>query len=172
MDKGELNMKCSKCGAELANGAKFCSACGASVLPEPEVEVIPPSDEPKAEEPRKTKKVSRYSEEEIKKMRYELKDHLRRKHNFCIAGGVLLGVGLVILTLGIVFLVTSTISIAEYPEPDNGLGIAGMILSYLGVVLGALMFPCGIILLVIGNAVFGSKANNRERAIQEFEANK
>lgn len=165
-------MKCSKCGAELPNGAKFCSACGASVLPEPEVEVIPPADEPKAEEPKKAKKASRYSEEEIKKMRYELKDHLRRKHNFCTAGGILLGVGLPILILGIIFLVASIVSIAEYPEPYNGEGIYGMILSYLGIVFGGLMFPCGIILLVIGNAVFGKKADNRERAIQEFEANK
>ena len=162
-------IKCPKCGAEMPDNAKFCSACGASILPEPGVEVIPPADEQPKAEPKQEKNNSRWSEADIKKMKYEYEQHVRRKRNFSTAGGVLLGVGLVLFVLGFVFMMLSIFSVADNPDPTNSVGIAGMVLGYIGVIFGAIMFPVGIVLLVIANAVFGKKAENRERAIREYE---
>ena len=38
---------CPKCGKELADGTKFCSKCGASLVD------VKPAEEPKAEAPKK-----------------------------------------------------------------------------------------------------------------------
>ena len=156
-------MKCSKCGAELANGAKFCSACGASVLPEPEVEVIPPADEPKVTKSKEDK--------EIEKLKRELAEHRRREKNFRTAGLIVLFVGIFVTVFGIIGLILLSLYQADTVDPNGGV-ITGIVFSALGVSFGSVAVIVSIPLLVVSVAVFGKKAENRERAIQEFESNK
>ena len=98
-------MFCEKCGAQLPDGARFCHYCGAKVeTPFPvKQEVV----DPKPEQPKEQKK-TRYTDEEIEKMKIELVDHRRRQSNFSIAGGVLLGVGIALFVIGLIVFISST----------------------------------------------------------------
>jgi len=41
-EREELFMKCSKCGAEIPEGAKFCTECGTKISEEAAVHETPP----------------------------------------------------------------------------------------------------------------------------------
>ena len=161
-------MFCEKCGKQIPEGAAFCPYCGAKVeVPfAPKQEVVDPKPHPEA---KKEEKKTRYTDEEIQKMKYELADHRRRQSNFAVAGGVLLGVGLALFVVGLIIFISSTVAIARDGEAAHSVGI---VFGYLGLIFGSVMWPIGVVLLIIGNAVFGSKANNRERAIKEHEQGK
>lgn len=149
---------CPECGNELPEGAKFCPRCGHKMFEEVKQEVV--DEAPGAN--------SRYTEAEIDQMRRELSAHRRRERSFKTAGGILLGLGIPLLILGIILLSTSIVG-TVYDGGEHAGPIIGIVFGYLGVIFGALMIPASIPLLVVGSAVFGKKADNRERAIREYE---
>ena len=149
---------CPECGNELPEGAKFCPKCGHKMFEEVKQEVV--DEAPGAN--------SRYTEAEIRQMREELTHHRRRERNLKTAGGILLGVGVPLFIAGLVIMILGIIGTA-YDGGTEPLPIVGIVLGYLALIFGALMIPVGIILLVVASAVFGKKADNRERAIREYE---
>ena len=160
--------KCPKCGAEMPDDAKFCSACGASILPEPEVEVIPPTgSEPKSES-KQEKSGSRWRAAQNKQKKYEYNEHVRRKRNFITAGTILLIAGSILTVLSIVFFVVDVINLASNNEPSVG-DTLGVVFFSMGMSIGIILLLASIPLIVVANAVFGKKAENRERAIREYE---
>ena len=161
-------MFCQKCGAQLPENAEFCPYCGQKVEKPFQVkqEVVDKKPEPQKQEQQRK---PRYTDEQIEKMRVELADHRRRQSNFSVAGGVLLGVGIALFVIGLIVFISSTYAIAR---DGQGTHAIGMVFGYLGLVFGALMFPVGIVLLVVSSAVFGKKADNRQRAIKEHEQGK
>lgn len=162
-------MFCQHCGAQLPEGAKFCQNCGTKVeVEQPQAEEVKQEvvDARPKEEPKKSS--SKFTDEEIAKMREELANHARRKRNFVTAGSILLGVGIFLTVLGIVLLSVSIVETAystEYYGPE----IAGIVFGYIFTCFGPFMAIGGGALLAIGHAVFGKKADNRRRAIQEHE---
>ena len=163
-------MFCQHCGAQLPEGAKFCQHCGAKVeVEQPQAEEVKQEvvDARPQEEPKKSS--SRYTDEEIAKMREELANHARRKRNFVTAGSILLGIGIFLTVLGIVLLSVSIVETASTYDGYYSPAVAGIVFGYLFVVFGPFMAIGGGALLAIGHAVFGKKADNRRRAIQEHE---
>lgn len=161
-------MFCERCGKELPEKAVFCPYCGAKieVMPAPKQEVV----DPKPVEAKKEARKTRYTDEEIEKMREELVAHRRRQSNFSVAGGILLGIGIALTVLGIILFVTCTVNVAESGQANGN--IVGIVFGYLGLVFGIVMTVGAIPLLVVSSAVFGKKADNRERAIKEHEQGK
>ena len=159
-------MFCEKCGAQLPDGARFCHYCGAKVeTPFPvKQEVV----DPKPEQPKEQKK-TRYTDEEIEKMKVELANHRRRQSNFSVAGGLLLGLGIALFVVGLIIFIVSTVAITRDGQGTHAFGI---VFGYLGIIFGFLMIPLGIAFLIISSTLFGKKADNRERAIKEHEQGK
>ena len=153
-------MYCQKCGAKLPENAVFCPTCGTKVdIPVVEAEVVDPK-------PKQEFRSSKYSEEDIKKMKRELVEHERRQKNFATAGTILLMVGIVLLIVGIVLLVSCSVSIER---SYNDSSVVGIVFGSLGISFGIFMIIASIPLLVVASAVFGKKAENRRRAISEYE---
>lgn len=157
---------CPECGTELPDSAKFCPKCGHKMFEEPKEE---PKEEVKQEVVDEAPGAnSRYTEAEIKQMREELVAHRSRQRRFKTAGGILLGVGLPLFVLGLVAFIIFTIDFA-YSGGERYASLTLMILGYFGLIVGVFMALGSIPLLVVASAVFGKKADNRERAIREYE---
>ena len=160
---------CPECGNELPENAKFCPKCGHKMFEEPKEK---PKEEVKQEVVDEMPgENSRYTGAEIDQMKRELVDHRRRQRNFKIAGGVLIGVGAPLFVLGI-FLFIFGVAGMVYSSAEgyaDSLSVAGTVFGYLALFFGLFMTIGGIPLLVVASAVFGKKADNRERAIREYE---
>ena len=154
-------MYCQKCGAKLPENAVFCPTCGTKVdIPVVEAEVVDPK-------PKQEFRSSKYSEEDIKKMKRELVEHERRQKNFTTAGTTLLMFGIVLLVVGVVVLASCLASFTGAYNEEAA--ITGIVLGSLGISFGIFMIIASIPLLVVASAVFGKKAENRRRAISEYE---
>ena len=180
-------MFCSNCGAKLPDNSRFCPFCGSKVaLPEVNPEVVQPAPQPqevrkenvveaKVEAPKQPERKSKYTSAQIEQFKRELPQHRRRRRNFGTAGGILLGVGILLLVIGIIVCITATQNYAysdysgdyyysEYYAYLRRMSFGGSLIG-----LGSTGLTLGIIFLIIGPAVFGKKADNRERAIREYE---
>ena len=161
-------MFCQKCGAQLPENAEFFPYCGKKVEKPFQVkqEVVDKKPEPQKQEQQRK---PRYTDEQIDKMRVELADHRRRQSNFSVAGGVLLGVGIALFVIGLIVCISSTIAVSKDGQGTHAIGI---VLGSLCYGFGIAMIIAGIPLLIVASAVFGKKADNRQRAIKEHEQGK
>ena len=131
---------CPRCGKSVASDEKFCPYCGFDLSKE---------DELKKEE----RQIERYKE--------QMHNLERKRTGLVTAGWVLFGVGLFLFVLCLIILITNATG-------ENPLWWI-IVLTSLGVALGELMFDAGIVLFVVGYAVFSKRIDNRKRAIEEFE---
>lgn len=86
----------------------------------------------------------------------------RRKTNFLTAGWLNFGIGLFVFILCLVILIVNA----------RNDGVPWILaLSIVGLTFSELAVDIGIILMVVGYAVFSKKISNREKAIKEYEKN-
>ena len=131
---------CPKCGKDIEQGEQFCPFCGFDLSKEGEL---------------------KREREKIDKYRNELKNLSRKKTNFLAAGWLCFGVGLFVFILCLVVLIINA-------KNDGAAWI--IVFSSIGLSLSDLVLDVGIILIIVGYAVFSKKISNREKAIREYDA--
>lgn len=132
---------CPKCGKDIEQGEQFCPFCGFDLSKEGELK-------------REKAKIEKYRDEK--------RNLERRKTNFLTAGWLNFGIGLFVFILCLVILIVNARS-------DGVPWI--LALSIVGLTFSELAVDIGIILMVVGYAVFSKKISNREVAIREYEKN-
>ena len=161
--------KCPNCGIEVADEAKYCSACGAS-LTKKEPRVVDAKVEP-IKEDKKEESTSRVSRDEKLIEQYEKEiEVLSRRRRIMITWGIILGVvGIVgiiaftlVLTLGLV---------REIPQADNNPEVTARIVGlsifyYLMIVLCSFMVAGGVVLIPLGAVPNSIKITKRENKIR------
>ena len=132
---------CPRCGKSVATDEKYCPYCGFDLSKE---------DELKNEE----RQINRYKE--------QMQNLERKRTGLVAAGWVLFGVGLFMFILCLIILINNA-------SGGNPLWWI-IVLTSFGVGLGELMVDAGVIMFVVGYAVFSKRIDNRKRIISEFES--
>lgn len=158
-EKLEETKQCPKCKKDVPAESAFCPYCGADLAAskvEPEPEEV--AQEVVDNDGYKKERV--YTEEQLNAYRRQLENYKRKRANFSLAGGLLLGIGIIGLILGLILVIVN--ALIDSPA-STGLIIFGAFL------LGLSFFAIngGIPLIVVASALFSKRIENRERILKE-----
>ena len=156
-EKLEERIECPKCKKAIPTGSSFCPFCGENLTKKVEPEPEEVAQEVVDSDGKTIKK--QYTEEQLEKYRRQLENYRRKRSNFTLAGGLVLGVGILSLILGLVLVVVNAML-----DGYVALIVVGTIMMGLGF---ALEIPSGAALIAVGVALFSKRIENRERILEK-----
>ena len=187
-----MTIYCSRCGKEIPENAKFCPYCGEEVIlnrNNPDAIEITKEDLEKqqAEQAAQQEKVEEpayeaprahrpyYSDEEINRFKREIEECKRKRKSMVTTGIVITAISFVTLLVLIVLAAIrgyeigyaagtsgGSVDIYSLIESDKLIYTYTMLSSLMSIVLDA-----GVLLIILGAVVNGTKIKNRVRIIEQ-----